>query len=524
MPYCVNPSSGDITLPLLPDQITLDTQNVIYVSKTGDDGNTGLTVNDPKLTLTSARDAAINNNGTGSPPASNNPIKIEILDAGIYSENLSLLPFLHFYAPSASIIGTLSVNTNSKAVVFAHYASQAGQPVLEKIGNDGHGFYQSQILEAAGVDGSITGNSALRIFGSDSILFAYCGVVYVSAGGYGLRSTGSGFTHAHVWTPDLYLREGSTGIRTENTDTDIIVTIDHILKLGTVSNTVGIESTNNGAIIKVTATEIVADTAIRLTNGTVHVQSSKINGDITTTAGDFLYINTPFHSGNVAGAGTIQGNIGNAIYGPHEVRLANFLDAFSINTIPGNNPAILELKPEDILSLQMISDNTTGNSSIRQYAGGEFQLIGNGSVKIYESASSPPALEISASNDITIVGDLVGSTSNLDVQSIETSGNITLGGAINNVSLNFVLNNSSFSILSNPPSRSAWLITCSQTDPIGDRHINCIVHRDDSGNFYIREMTSSGTGLTITASGNDIIVTYTPTNNKRFIVNALRLA
>jgi hypothetical protein len=73
--------------------------NVVYVSKAGSDSDGGLTEETPKLTIGSAITVA-----SGLTPTTTNRIEIRIMDAGRYSENVTLPDYVSLNGPAASLL------------------------------------------------------------------------------------------------------------------------------------------------------------------------------------------------------------------------------------------------------------------------------------------------------------------------------------------------------------------------------------------------------------------------------------
>ena len=86
----------------------LNQEQIVYVAKAGDDTDSGLNVNRPKLTIGAAITLAIS-----LTPSENNPIAVEVIDAGTYTETVAIPSWVTVYAPNAGIIGDTSVSDNS---------------------------------------------------------------------------------------------------------------------------------------------------------------------------------------------------------------------------------------------------------------------------------------------------------------------------------------------------------------------------------------------------------------------------
>ena len=86
----------------------LNQEQIIYVAKAGDDTDSGLNVNRPKLTIGAAITLAISLS-----PSESNPVVVEVIDAGTYTETVAIPSWVTVNAPNAGIIGDTSVSDNS---------------------------------------------------------------------------------------------------------------------------------------------------------------------------------------------------------------------------------------------------------------------------------------------------------------------------------------------------------------------------------------------------------------------------
>lgn len=82
--------------------------NVVYVSKAGNNSNSGLTLNSPKLTVASAITAA-----SGLTPSTTNRIDICVMDGGIYAETVALPDYVSLIGPGATIDGQITPGIES---------------------------------------------------------------------------------------------------------------------------------------------------------------------------------------------------------------------------------------------------------------------------------------------------------------------------------------------------------------------------------------------------------------------------
>ena len=78
------------------------------MAKAGNDSNSGLNINEPKLTVGAAITAALL-----LTPAELNQIVIEIPDSGTYSGNIDLPEWVHINAPNAAYNGRITISDNT---------------------------------------------------------------------------------------------------------------------------------------------------------------------------------------------------------------------------------------------------------------------------------------------------------------------------------------------------------------------------------------------------------------------------
>jgi hypothetical protein len=255
----------------------LDQSAAVFVSKAGSDASDGLGPNEPVLTIARAITVA---SGllTGGAPA----VLITVMDGGTYAESLTVPNNVHLNAPGITLIGTVSLGNSASVTLHRHYPSAGGQTLVAKSGGAGHGFYNARILDMRGATGALTGGQGLQNTSNGSVLFAFVGVLYVAANGIGVGDGGAGFGHIHFWTPDLYLAGNSAiGINAQTPNSDFIGYIDHILEFGTPNGCTGVRLQNG--IVKLTASEVIAEAAYNVIGGSLHISCPKLTGTRTGT-------------------------------------------------------------------------------------------------------------------------------------------------------------------------------------------------------------------------------------------------
>ena len=279
--------TGRTSTETLGARITFGSQtHAVYVSKIGDDDNDGLSVNTSKLTIAfgvSAADDLI----TGG--ADN--VSINVLDAGTYTEDVTLSESVSLYMPAATLEGRLILDVGCSANIKYHYAREdAGgnaAPIVDVVTDSGKAsFYRASILDGRGLAGTFINNDLVSNGSSGRVLFVEIGQAFVPQGGNGIKdqSGGTGFGHIHFLIQDLYLAgNNARGLRTNNANTNLIGYIDHILEINAPTGSIGISMVDAGAIVKVTVTEIIADEVYNISAGSLYIVCSKLTGTKTGT-------------------------------------------------------------------------------------------------------------------------------------------------------------------------------------------------------------------------------------------------
>ena len=128
---------GDHALAGYVDQADITFTRVLYVSKDGLDANAGDSIAASKLTIGSAITAAsalISGGATG--------VRIEVLDGGMYTENITIPPLVAVLAPAATLVGTATIDGNSVLRLNRHFAAANSQTMAEHGGaTDGPALY-----------------------------------------------------------------------------------------------------------------------------------------------------------------------------------------------------------------------------------------------------------------------------------------------------------------------------------------------------------------------------------------------
>lgn len=123
------------------DKVSTDWIQVIYVSKKGNDSDSGKTPHEAKLTFGSAITAA------GTPADEANAVGIVCLDDGEYNENLFGKAFVNIYAPLATFrVATLTNMPGDCSWTFRRMVS-VGRELCERRSGGGPSYLNCEILE-----------------------------------------------------------------------------------------------------------------------------------------------------------------------------------------------------------------------------------------------------------------------------------------------------------------------------------------------------------------------------------------
>lgn len=276
----------------LGPQSATDNTALVYVSKVGSDANDGLTCDAPKLSIGSAITQAADLL-TGD--ADN--VRISILDGGRYTEDLTIPDDVHLVGHAAEIVGNHTIGNNSSLVCHALYRGAAGNMVL-KSGASGHGHVRCSIADSRGTAGAITGGAAFRNASNGSVLHVQCDVLFVAASCIGVADLAGGFGHIHFLGSDIYLAGNSSkAIRTATAGSKMLVTVDHILGIGSPAPPFfAVQMAAAGSEVWVKAGQIDADTAWDLSGGgDLYISCPDIAGTRTGTPAGML-ISTKDHA------------------------------------------------------------------------------------------------------------------------------------------------------------------------------------------------------------------------------------
>jgi hypothetical protein len=257
------PTGVDEALDGIAGETGFPQTNVVYVSKVGNDSNSGLTPGRAKLTVGSAITAA-----SGLSPGTNNRVTIHVLDAADYIEGALTLPsWVSLLAPSASIkpSGTLALGFKSRVDVHRIVCTGSGVTAVQSTTAQG-GYIKADLIQSTGggvgisvTDGTVEIDVGLINVGAGIGIFANGGVgLYLLGRVKSIFSTNVCVNVAS--TPNVQLSldriEGSgTGLRAASSGSVIDA------RVGVNLCTTAYDAVNAGATINTVAVRVTGATA-----------------------------------------------------------------------------------------------------------------------------------------------------------------------------------------------------------------------------------------------------------------------
>ena len=130
---------------------------IYYVGKHGNDSGTGKSLEDAFLTFNKAITEV-----NAQSPAVDNPYVIVCLDAGIYTENLTLLSYVHVFAPDATIVGNHILN--DYATIQVYFAQAVSGTLISKTSGTGSALFIATLVILFGsANGTVCTSGSLEI-------------------------------------------------------------------------------------------------------------------------------------------------------------------------------------------------------------------------------------------------------------------------------------------------------------------------------------------------------------------------
>jgi hypothetical protein len=261
-------------LPPIPT-LTPNT-NVVYVSKVGNNANSGLTVALPKLTINAALTAAA---------ALPSPRAVAVLDGAEYTEDLTI-GVTSVFAPMATLIGRAILSTNAMLVVKNHYPAIEGSIAVDADNATGYAYYIcADKLDARGRAGTFTACDAVRNIYNGMVLHVKCPVIIGSQTAVNAANNTTG--HIHLDVSDVYCTgSGNVGLYAYDVTGvggRIYGKVDHIINIAGATGSVGVWTVNANSLISITANEINTNTAYDCALGSLYLVCPRIIGTRTGT-------------------------------------------------------------------------------------------------------------------------------------------------------------------------------------------------------------------------------------------------
>ena len=264
---------------------------VVHVSKSGDDSNSGLSSRTPMLTIGAAIAQA-------DSIQDSNIIAVYVDDAGDYEENITLPSGIHLYAPYAGLLGTLVMNGNCSVTLDRQFSTANSQTLVSKLGSV-VSSYRARRLEGH-LHNVVT---CVQNATNNSILFVDIDIIRVGTFGKGIQDFAAVQGHIHFKIMDLYLQGDTCRGIDAGGSSYIIGFLDHIFPIGTLSGDRALSVANGGKLV-LTAGEITATQAFDIgETAELYLNCLHISGTRTGTP-----TAETWHTGNteVDGSGFIK--------------------------------------------------------------------------------------------------------------------------------------------------------------------------------------------------------------------------
>ena len=367
--------------------LTATTQ--VWVSKAGSDSNSGLNINKPKLTIGSAIIAAAALGATG--------VTIN-LDAGDYTENITLVANTILLGPGATLIGTISVASDCYIILNEQYSNGNSGVMLDKTGSTGNTYVVINKSDGTGADGSNTGNGNFRNATNGGKLYLRCSSINVS--GWAIADSASAYGNIHCVIGDILLSKAyATGLYLRTSGSNLIGHIGRIVENGSQTDTVGILVNNAGCTIKANISEILTDVAYNLAS---------------PTAGFGLFLTCPKVTGTRTGTPAIE--ISSALVKSASVQATGMSSAgFVKNDASGNLSGGNSIAADDLSDVTITS------------AAQDDLIIHNGTAFVNQSVMDLTSVS-AASGDQILIAD-ASDSNHVKRVSASTIAGLASGGA-----------------------------------------------------------------------------------------------
>lgn len=212
----ISVTNGHGTISIAATNLNVNQNQIYYVGKHGNDANSGLNIENAKLTFGAAITAA-----TALTPSATNRFVIECFDDGIYTESITTPPFVDVDAPNATLTGNLTVDDNCN-IKFFQINAATGTTAITKPAGSAYSNVEIEIINLAG-----TANGCTLSTGFLNLTWKQLYVV----DGFGIGDISVGLGHIHVKGGDIYISGTGIGLIRANTGTTV-GHVDHILNIG----------------------------------------------------------------------------------------------------------------------------------------------------------------------------------------------------------------------------------------------------------------------------------------------------
>ena len=235
-------AAGVATWELSGVSASLTNLQTVYVSKDGNDLNGGTNIGESKLTISAA---------ILSLEGESNAHTIQVLDDGIYEEEITLTNSVSLYAPFATIVGQIELGAFSRVIVDKHYWGASTSTDLVVLGPSAGVFggitasYEANLMDTRGITGGEgnTNSTAIKLAQVGFLTEFHVKVGTIRLGDHrGITITGTGASlhnlYFNIDTIELYATNAK-GIYTGTNDTfgaQYIGTIGNIISKGGINH------------------------------------------------------------------------------------------------------------------------------------------------------------------------------------------------------------------------------------------------------------------------------------------------
>lgn len=247
--------------------VSLNQSQILYVaSNVGNDANSGLNINEPKLTITNAEAAAFALN-----PSATNQIVIKGVGAGDWAEDVDLREWIHLDFGDSSLDGTLDVADNCIVSFRRLQKTSVGGSVVKK--DTGAGFAKVSV-ELLIVSDSTQNGFLLN----SGVAHLDAGVLSVDAG-IGIKAKNG--SRVSFIVSEVQLLNGGTGIGTQVSGGDPNLFSGNVLYARDDGSGVLLKSKVAGDIINIQGGSFIVDTLFDMgANSTLNVFATEATGSV----------------------------------------------------------------------------------------------------------------------------------------------------------------------------------------------------------------------------------------------------